>query len=320
MARTKCKPIDVSKYKSNVEDDSMGIEPSFITFEEDGIIGEIAVHREYDCIDIRSTWISQALTKEAGSHSNQNMDGTFRNRHIMRANICEDVLRERLHRQQNKRTRIYIEASGITHPRPLRAARMDVNYPKQVASPPINNTLNRLAVRSRGRTANGRMSLLEHWQQSRGSTRTQIKSKCVSSEMTQARTRPGRVLKGGVTQKRTASKATPTAKTTQERSKGRIVPVREIGAIMGGNKVGEPSSSGESDYYLLHSGRKRAPAPPARPASAATTVSPRACINCYERHSGCDRSLTGCATCKEINLTCVYPDVYVKKSPKKRNR
>ncbi|CCD48758.1 hypothetical protein ACHAPC_005056 [Botrytis cinerea] len=63
-------------------------------------------------------------------------------------------------------------------------------------------------------------------------------------------------------------------------------------------EVDEPYSSGGSNYRLALSPRQRAP-----------TISPRACVNCYDRHHGCDRSLPRCSVCSAINAYCVYPTV-----------
>ncbi|TGO64725.1 hypothetical protein BELL_1033g00030 [Botrytis elliptica] len=70
----------------------------------------------------------------------------------------------------------------------------------------------------------------------------------------------------------------------------------------------EPYSSG-SDYQLASSPKQRTPA-----------TSPRACINCYERHHGCDKSLPSCSTCSAIHAYCVYPNVTTRVSPKKRKK
>ncbi|RAL63631.1 hypothetical protein DID88_003675 [Monilinia fructigena] len=339
MARKKAEPIDANKYKSKLEDGAVVLDPSHVTFAEDGVISGIGASIEHEYIDLKSTWISQALIQDAKRFANRDTDGTPRNGQAMRANMREEELREQLLHKQSKRVRRYMEPSGITNPRPRRAGRMDVNYPKQVASPPVNNALNRLAARSRGRMINGRMSLLEHWHEESRSE-TQIKSESVSSEIMQTRaglrkvpkkelakaTSTSRVVPPkSVAQTRSRSGIVPKGTATQTRSSSRFVRTREVrGTGMGGTKVREQSSSEESDSYSPPSGRKAAhapPAPPAPPAKAAlqtATLSTRACINCYERHSGCDRSLTGCSSCKDMNLTCVYPNVNAKKSPRKR--
>lgn len=60
----------------------------------------------------------------------------------------------------------------------------------------------------------------------------------------------------------------------------------------------EPYSLGGSDYHAAPYSKQRAHA-----------TSPRSCINCYERHHGCDRSLPSCSTCSAIHAYCVYPKV-----------
>ncbi|KAB8291569.1 hypothetical protein EYC80_006369 [Monilinia laxa] len=343
MARKKAEPIDANKYKSRLEDGAVVLDPSHVTFAEDGVISGIGASNEHQYIDLKSTWISQALIQDAKRFANRDTDGTPRNGQATRADIREEELREQPLHKQSKRVRRYMEPSGITNPRPRRAGRMDVNYPKQVASPPVNNALNRLAARSRGRMINGRMSLLEHWhKESRGET--QSKSESVSSEIMQTRAGPRKVPKQELAKTTSTSRVVPTKSVTQTRSRSGIVPkgttqtrsssrfvrTREVrDAGMGVTKVGEQSSSEESDSPPPPSRRKGAhattatpapPAPPAKAALATAAVSTRACINCYERHSGCDRSLTGCSSCKDMSLTCVYPNVNAKKSPKKRTR
>ncbi|KAF5871402.1 putative transcription factor cys6 protein [Botrytis fragariae] len=71
----------------------------------------------------------------------------------------------------------------------------------------------------------------------------------------------------------------------------------------------KPYSSGGSDYDSASSPKQRTPA-----------TSPRACINCYERHHGCDRSLPSCSSCSAIHAYCVYPNVTSRVSPKKRKK
>ncbi|KAF7944150.1 hypothetical protein EAE96_010554 [Botrytis aclada] len=71
----------------------------------------------------------------------------------------------------------------------------------------------------------------------------------------------------------------------------------------------EPYSSGGSAYRLASSPKQRVPA-----------ISARACINCYERHLGCDRSLPSCSSCSAIHAYCVYPNVTTKVSLKKRKK
>ncbi|KAF7921094.1 uncharacterized protein EAE97_011362 [Botrytis byssoidea] len=71
----------------------------------------------------------------------------------------------------------------------------------------------------------------------------------------------------------------------------------------------ESYSSRGSDYHVAPSPKQRA-----------TAISPRSCINCYERHHGCDRSLPSCSTCSAIHAYCVYPKVTTRVSPKKRKK
>ncbi|TGO34699.1 hypothetical protein BHYA_0185g00030 [Botrytis hyacinthi] len=71
----------------------------------------------------------------------------------------------------------------------------------------------------------------------------------------------------------------------------------------------EPYSSRGSDYHVAPSPKQRA-----------LSISTRSCINCYERHHGCDRSLPSCSTCSAIHAYCVYPNVTARVSPKKRKK
>ncbi|KAF7897719.1 uncharacterized protein EAF01_008685 [Botrytis porri] len=80
------------------------------------------------------------------------------------------------------------------------------------------------------------------------------------------------------------------------------VPVKDL-------KDDGPYCSGGGDYHL-----------PSSPKQGAPAKSPRACINCYERHHGCDKSMPSCSSCSAINAYCVYPKVTARVSPKKRKK
>ncbi|KAF7865981.1 hypothetical protein EAF04_006144 [Stromatinia cepivora] len=298
MCRTKSQPIDTSKLKSingasttssdnfrllDVEEDRVircTEEPPFLTFNNSGVIGSIhevhrrAEHRE--CIDFRSTWVSQCLLQEEEEWiASQYAHGVPGNIQLM---MKRTAGKNKAPAQQDELIRKYMEPSDEINPHPKHITNAIDNRPKQGEFPPVVDTINRLAGQMRGKGINGRMSLLEYWRED-------------SHDDTMPRSRSGSL-------------------STEE----------TIDVDVDDLEVGELSSSGGSEHYIAPSHRPHAPAPPPRAILAVSTASVRACVNCYERHVGCDRYLPRCSACATSNANCVYPDVTVKVSPMKRKK
>ncbi|ESZ92844.1 hypothetical protein SBOR_6752 [Sclerotinia borealis F-4128] len=182
MGRTKTAPIDVSKLKSingvsdkssfgnfgDLDDEGDLVvkstqEPPFVTFSNNGTISCIHPgHRKAnsnDCIDFKSTWISQALTQEEEDWvAIDHADGASGERK------CTSP-REKVRAEQHERMRKYMGPSNEIDPRPTSLTNEVASYPKQIEFPPVDETINRLAIRVKGRNFNSRMSLLRHWQE-----------------------------------------------------------------------------------------------------------------------------------------------------------
>ncbi|KAJ8068144.1 hypothetical protein OCU04_003715 [Sclerotinia nivalis] len=285
MGRTKSKPIDTSKLKSingasttssgnfgrlDVAEDRVircTTQPPFLTFNNSGVIGSIhEVHRRVEhseCIDFRSTWVSQCLLQEEEEWiAGQCAHGVPGNRQLR---MKRTAGKNKAPAQQDELIRKYMEPSDEINPHPKHVTNAIDNRPKQVEFPPVVDTINRLAGQMEGKRINGRMSLLEYWRED-------------SHDDTVPRGRSG--------------------------SLSTIIDV-DVDDL----EAGEPFSSGGSEHYIAPSHRPHAPAPTPRATLAVTTASVRACVNCYERHVGCDRGLPRCSACATSNANCVYPDV-----------
>lgn len=286
MGRAKSTPIDASRLRSinganknpsenfvflDLEDGRAVMcteEPSFVTFSIGGAINDIhKVHKKaesIDCIDFRSTWVSQALLQEEEKWiASQEADGVLGDKQAMKSTVRDNRVRAR----QNERFQKYLGPSDEMNPRPERVTRTMQGRPKQLELSPVDDAINRLAVKMKGRELGGRMPLFEYW--------------------------------GDDSHDNTKSRGRSEGPTTEEATD----------VVMDDVTVGETSSPEENDFYRPPSRRQRAPAPPPRAASAMMTASVRACINCYEKHHGCDRGLPACSTCVASNANCVYPEV-----------
>ncbi|KAI9641391.1 hypothetical protein NHQ30_010193 [Ciborinia camelliae] len=336
MGRTKSAPIDLSLINSinrantssseslgevNVEDDRVirpNEVPPFVTFNNNGGIGGIhELHRIavcFDCIDFKSTWISQALLQEEEWSAIDRSDGVSGHQKVMRCAARKDSVRV----QQDERMQKYMGPSNETIPRPARVTHEVADYPKQLEFPPVDDTINQLASQMRGRAVNGRMSLRGYWEESIDDTQPRGGPINSSREESIGNTQPrggprifSREEPVGKTQprggQRNSSREEPIGN-TQPRSRPRSLSTEEMVDVDTDDlDIGDPSSSEESDLYVPPPPRQRAPALPA-PATA-TPASGRACINCYERHGRCDRGLPRCSSCVTINANCVYPVV-----------
>lgn len=284
MGRTKSKPIDTSKLQPingasttssgsfvrlDVAEDRVircTTQPPLLTFNNSGVISSIhEVHKRVEhteCIDFRSTWVSQCLLQEEEEWvASQYVHGVGNRQFMMKRTAGKD----KAPAQQGELIGKYMEPSDETNSHPRHVTNTIANCPKQVEFPPVVDTINRLAGQMKGKRINGRMSLHDYWRED-------------SHDDT--------VRRGGYGDFSTT-----------------------IDVDVDDPKASEPSSLAGSEHYINPSHGPQVHAPPPRVILAVTTTSVRACVTCYERHVGCDRSLPRCSACATSNASCVYPNV-----------
>ncbi|CAD6444984.1 ede8c062-c914-4b15-bf54-5082d916888c-CDS [Sclerotinia trifoliorum] len=184
MGRIKSKPIDTSKLQPingatttssgnfvrlDVADDRVircTTQPPLLTFNNSSVISSIhEVHRRVEhteCIDFRSTWVSQCLLQEEEEWIASQYGHEVGNGQLM---MKRTAGKNKAHAQQGEIIGKYMEPSDAINPDPKHVTNAIANFPKQVESPPVVDTINRLAGQMEGKRINGRMSLPDYWRE-----------------------------------------------------------------------------------------------------------------------------------------------------------
>lgn len=336
MGRTKGIPIDVNTFeavniiaengcvdKIEIEaagEDGRGLgdEPPIMDFKNDGTIrGVYGIRgrcRPNQCVEIKSTWLSQILNQDDGEWDVIQGSSVINTAQPVRRSIV-NFRKERIRHQAELQDKYMEEYSSTSHAiRPCPSRLESRNKPKQSVVPPLNCILEKPPKRMHGKLIDGRMSLRDYWNESsEGLEEDTMARRCESTET------EGTLVDIQMSdlhvddQTDTVTDIIKNAQTDimndgyMADTSGNASDTETIIDDMSEIKVEERED--DSDYFNRTPAGRRAPAQTARASSGAMTVSGRACIACYERHTGCDRGLPRCTACASSGSRCVYPDV-----------